>query len=75
MSLYERGLETFARTPAGNWYVERSRRGSTPPLLRLTGGRVSSVYPAPVMLLTTTGRQDRAAPNPSAAVYRRRSSG
>lgn len=26
-----------------------------PPLLRLTGGRVSSVYPVPVMLLTTTG--------------------
>jgi deazaflavin-dependent oxidoreductase (nitroreductase family) len=26
-----------------------------PPLLRLTGGRVSSVYPVPIMLLTTTG--------------------
>lgn len=28
-----------------------------PPLLRVTGGRVSSVYPVPVMLLTTTGRK------------------
>lgn len=26
-----------------------------PPLLRLTGGRVSSMYPVPIMLLTTTG--------------------
>ena len=26
-----------------------------PPLLRLTGGRVSSVYPVPIMLLTTIG--------------------
>ncbi len=26
-----------------------------PPMLRLTGGRVSSVYPVPIMLLTTTG--------------------
>jgi deazaflavin-dependent oxidoreductase (nitroreductase family) len=55
MSIYERGMEAFARTPAGNWYVRKVAPRIDPPLLRLTGGRVSSVYPAPVMLLTTTG--------------------
>jgi deazaflavin-dependent oxidoreductase (nitroreductase family) len=55
MSLYERGLETFARTPAGNWYVRAIAPKLDPVLLRLTGGRVSSVYPAPAMLLTTAG--------------------
>lgn len=55
MSLYERGLESFARTPAGNWYVREIAPKIDPALLWLTGGRVSSVYPAPAMLLTTTG--------------------
>jgi deazaflavin-dependent oxidoreductase (nitroreductase family) len=55
LSLYERALETFARTPAGDWYVKRIAPRLDPPLLRLTGGRVSSVYPVPVMLLTTIG--------------------
>ena len=52
---YERVLETFARTGAGTWYLKRIAPRIDPPLLRLTGGRVSSVYPTPVMLLTTTG--------------------
>jgi deazaflavin-dependent oxidoreductase (nitroreductase family) len=55
LSLYERAMETFARTPAGNWYLRRIAPRIDPPLLRLTGGRMSSVYPAPVMLLTTIG--------------------
>jgi hypothetical protein len=55
MSLYERTMEKFARTPAGDWYMKRIAPSLDPPLLRLTGGRVSSVYPVPVMLLTTTG--------------------
>ncbi|MGY4647631.1 nitroreductase/quinone reductase family protein [Mycobacterium sp. URHB0021] len=55
MSLYERGLESFARTPAGNWYVREIAPKLDPALLRLTGGRVSTVYPAPAMLLTTIG--------------------
>lgn len=55
MSGYERVLERFARTPAGNWYVRKVAPRIDPPLLRLSGGRVSSVYPVPVMLLTTTG--------------------
>ncbi|TFV56733.1 nitroreductase family deazaflavin-dependent oxidoreductase [Mycobacterium sp. PS03-16] len=55
MSPYERVLEAFARTPAGDWYVRRIAPVIDPPLLRLTGGRVSSVYPVPVMMLTTTG--------------------
>lgn len=55
MSIYERTLERFARTSAGYWYVTRVAPKLDPPLLRISGGRVSSVYPVPVMLLTTTG--------------------
>jgi deazaflavin-dependent oxidoreductase (nitroreductase family) len=55
LSLYERALESFGRSPAGNWYLRRIAPRIDPPILRLTGGRVSSVYPTPVMLLTTTG--------------------
>ena len=55
MSLYERALESFGRSAVGDWYLKRIAPRIDPPLLRLTGGRVSSVYPVPVMLLTTTG--------------------
>jgi deazaflavin-dependent oxidoreductase (nitroreductase family) len=55
MGLYQRTLEKVARTPVGNWYLKKLAPRLDPPLLRLTGGRVSSVYPVPVMLLTTTG--------------------
>jgi deazaflavin-dependent oxidoreductase (nitroreductase family) len=55
MSVYERMLEKIARMPVGDWYLKRIAPRLDPPLLRLTGGRVSSVYPVPVMLLTTTG--------------------
>jgi deazaflavin-dependent oxidoreductase (nitroreductase family) len=55
MGLYERTLEKVARTPVGNWYLTKLAPRLDPPLLRLTGGRVSSVYPVQVMLLTTTG--------------------
>ncbi|AFM19663.1 deazaflavin-dependent nitroreductase family protein [Mycolicibacterium chubuense NBB4] len=55
MSAYERMLERFARSPAGYWYLRRVAPHLDPPLLRATGGRVSSVSPAPAMLLTTVG--------------------
>lgn len=55
LSLYERALESFGRSAAGGWYLKKIAPRIDPPLLRLTGGRVSSVYPVPVMLLTTTG--------------------
>src|SRR3954471_22915392 len=55
MSAYERTLEKFARMPVGDWYMKQIAPRLDPPLLRLTGGRVSSVYPVPIMLLTTTG--------------------
>lgn len=55
LSLYERGLEAFGRSTVGYWYVRNVAPKMDPPLLRLTGGRVSSVYPVPTMLLTTTG--------------------
>jgi deazaflavin-dependent oxidoreductase (nitroreductase family) len=55
MSMVERALERFARSSAGYWYLKQIAPRIDPPLLRLTGGRASSLYPAPVMLLTTTG--------------------
>ena len=55
MSVYERALESFGRSAVGYWYLKRIAPRIDPPLLRLTGGRVISVYPFPVMLLTTTG--------------------
>lgn len=55
LSPYERALESFGRSPAGNWYLRRIAPRIDPPMLRLSGGRVSSVYPTPVMLLTTKG--------------------
>jgi deazaflavin-dependent oxidoreductase (nitroreductase family) len=55
MSVYERTLEKIARMPIGDWYMKKIAPRLDPPLLRLTGGRVSSVYPVPIMLLTTTG--------------------
>jgi deazaflavin-dependent oxidoreductase (nitroreductase family) len=55
MGLYERGLEAFGRSAVGQVYLKKVAPRLDPPLLRLTGGRVSSVYPVPVMLLTTTG--------------------
>lgn len=55
LSPYERALESFGRSATGNWYLRRIAPRIDPPMLRLTGGRVSSVYPTPVMLLTTTG--------------------
>ena len=55
MGLYERGLEKFARTPAGYWYLKKIAPRIDPPLLRLTGGRISAEYPVTVMLLTTIG--------------------
>jgi deazaflavin-dependent oxidoreductase (nitroreductase family) len=55
MNIFLRAQENFARSAAGYWYLKRIAPRIDPPLLRLTGGRVSSMYPAPVMLLTTTG--------------------
>ena len=55
MNIYERTLEKFARTPPGYWFVRKVAPRVDPPLLRISGGRFSSVYPTPVMLLTTTG--------------------
>ena len=55
LSLYERAMESFASSGAGTWYLKQIAPRIDPPLLRLSGGRVSSVYPTPVMLLTTTG--------------------
>ena len=53
--LFESAVKAFGRTDAGRWYVRNISLCADPTLLGLTGGRVSSVYPIPVMLLTTTG--------------------
>jgi len=55
LGLYERALKSFGRSAAGGWYLKKIAPRIDPPLLRLTGGRVSSTFPVPVMLLTTTG--------------------
>jgi len=55
MNLYERALERFGRSPVGNFFAKQIAPKIDPPLLRLTGGRFSSVYPLPIMLLTTRG--------------------
>ena len=55
LSMYQRTMENFASDLAGDWFLNRIAPRIDPPLLRLTGGRVSSVYPTPAMLLTTTG--------------------
>lgn len=54
-NLYERTLERFGRSAAGSFFVKRIAPVVDPPLLRLSGGRFSSVYPIPVMILTTIG--------------------
>jgi hypothetical protein len=53
--LFESAVKAFGRTDAGRWYVRNISLRVDPTLLGLTGGRVSSVYPLPVMLLTTSG--------------------
>jgi deazaflavin-dependent oxidoreductase (nitroreductase family) len=55
MNVYERTLERIARTSPGYWFVRNVAPRVDPTLLRISGGRISSVYPAPAMLLTTTG--------------------
>ncbi|GJF09651.1 nitroreductase [Mycolicibacterium cyprinidarum] len=55
MGIYQRTLERFGRSSPGYWFVTRIAPRIDPPMLRITGGRFSSVYPVPVMLLTTTG--------------------
>lgn len=55
MSFYERAIAKFGRTSAGYWYATRIAPRIDPTLLKATGGRFSSVYPLPVMLLTTIG--------------------
>jgi deazaflavin-dependent oxidoreductase (nitroreductase family) len=64
-ALYLRGVNLFASTPAGTWFVREIGHRVDPHLLRITGGRVSSIYPLAAMLLTTTGAktgQSRAHP-------------
>ena len=55
MTRVQRTVEAIARSPVGYWYVQNVAPRIDPTLLRLTGGRVSSLYPYPVMLLTTIG--------------------
>jgi deazaflavin-dependent oxidoreductase (nitroreductase family) len=55
MGPYERVFEAFGRSPLGYWFGRKVAPHIDPPLLRLTGGRFSSLYPFKVMLLTTTG--------------------
>lgn len=55
MNVYERALEKFGRSRPGLFFAQKIAPVLDPPLMRLTGGRLSSVYPLPLMLLTTIG--------------------
>ncbi len=72
MSVYERTLEKFARTPFGDWYMKNLAPRLDPPMLRLTGGRVSSVYPVPDHAADDHRRQVGPAADAAAPVRNRR---
>lgn len=50
-------LGRFARTPAGQGFLKAVSTRVDPVLLRLSGGRISTVPTAPVVLLTVPGRR------------------
>lgn len=53
----QRPFTAFAMSKAGRWFGINVSARIDPLLMRLTGGRVSTLFGAPVMLLTTTGRR------------------
>ena len=54
-SVYERGFEAFGAVASRRLVSEEGRSAARPAAAAADRRRVSSVYPAPVMLLTTTG--------------------
>jgi deazaflavin-dependent oxidoreductase (nitroreductase family) len=52
---WKRPIVRLAQSPAGAWWFINVSRHIDPPLLKATGGRVSSVLGAPVLLLKMTG--------------------
>lgn len=54
-NLAKRLITPFALTSAGTWFLKNVSRRVDPTLVRLTGGRVSTLVFTPVVLLTTTG--------------------
>lgn len=53
----QRRLTSFAMSSAGRWFGINVSARVDPALMRLTRGRVSTFFSAPVVLLTTTGRR------------------
>jgi deazaflavin-dependent oxidoreductase (nitroreductase family) len=54
-TLAKRAIVAFSFTKAGQWFVKEVSRRLDPILLRLTGGRVSTLVFTPVVMLTTRG--------------------
>jgi deazaflavin-dependent oxidoreductase (nitroreductase family) len=52
-----RGLQRFARTGSGQWFLFNVSRHVDPTLLRLTGGRLSTVPGARLVNVTVPGRK------------------
>ena len=63
-----RGAVSFVRSPAGRWFGINVSARIDPPLLKLTGGRVSSFMMAPIVNLTVPGRKS-GQPRSSALLY------
>jgi deazaflavin-dependent oxidoreductase (nitroreductase family) len=56
-SVLERAMRRFVMSRIGTWIAMRVSTRLDPPMLRLTGGRVSTGVFFPVVLLTATGRK------------------
>jgi deazaflavin-dependent oxidoreductase (nitroreductase family) len=54
-SLTKRAITPVALTKAGTWFLKNVSRRIDPTLVRLSGGRVSTIVFTPVVLLTSTG--------------------
>ncbi len=75
MSLYERGLEKFARTAVGDWYMKRDRAADRPAAAAAHRRAGQQRVPGAGHAADDDGRQDWSVANASAAVCRRRSTG
>jgi deazaflavin-dependent oxidoreductase (nitroreductase family) len=64
----QRAAIAFVRRPAGRWFAINVSARIDPPLLRLSGGRVSTFPMAPLVTLTVPGRKT-GAPRTTTLLY------
>jgi len=63
-----RGYAAFGASPAGHWFVRNISRRLDPFLLRVSGGRLSTIAVYPVLTLTARGARS-GAPRSAPLVY------